>query len=74
MIREVEVLKLDIIIIMKSVVVIIKGLKVFKIVWNIVGFVRVGYRGVGVVGMVVGRVIGKVSGVFVIVGIGLDIW
>lgn len=60
--------------IMKIVLVIKKGLKVFKIVWNIVGFVRVGYKGVGVFGMVVGKVFGKVGGVFVIVGMGLDIW
>lgn len=72
--REAEASKSDITTIMKSAAVTTKGLKVFKIVRNTVGFARAGYRGVGAVGMAAGRAIGKASGALAIVGIGLDIW
>lgn len=72
--KEAEASKSDVTTIMKSASVTTKGLKVFKIVQNTVGFARAGYRGVGAVGMAAGKALGKASGALAIVGIGLDIW
>lgn len=59
---------------MKTASVTKKGLKVFKIVRNTVGFARAGYKGVGAFGMAAGKVLGKAGRALAIVGMGLDIW
>lgn len=72
--KESDATQTDISTIMKTASVTKKGLKVFKIVRNTVGFARAGYKGVGAFGMAAGKVLGKAGGALAIVGMGLDIW
>lgn len=72
--NEADATQTDVTSLMKTACVTKQGLKVFKIVRTTVGLARAGYRGVGAVGMAAGKAIGRVSGAFAVIGIGLDIW